>query len=73
MIVLAAFSSSWKHMKELQKVLEQKGIPMKKLHTDVSTRWCSTSGPENRLMQSVSVLVMIEKPLVLCLLGKTLI
>ena len=40
--IVAAFSSSWKCTKELQEVLEQKGIPMKKLGVDVSTKWDST-------------------------------
>ena len=57
--IVAVFSSSWKCTKELQEVLEQKGIPVKKLRADVSTRWGSTIFMIKRIREQIDAICIV--------------
>lgn len=54
--IVAAFAYSWKRTKELHQTLEQKGIPIKKLRADVSTRWGSTIFMVKRIKEQIDAI-----------------
>ena len=57
--IVAPFSSCWKHMKELQEVLEQKDYLWKTLCVDVSTRWGSTIFMIKQIREQIDAICIV--------------
>ena len=49
--VIAAFSYSWKRQRDLREIQQQKDLLLKKLKGDVCTRWGSTVGMIERIVE----------------------
>ena len=57
--IVSAFSCSWTRAKTLADVQQQRGLPLKKLKGDVSTRWGSTSSMLERIKKQLDAIRIV--------------